>query len=198
MLKELTRKDFKNKYPGDYEDMLMKMDLESLNRMELQLGGILLLKIFSTGDKRFYVCVVDDSDNIDDIGDFPELRGTTGELKKYILSINACHVGEPEEEFDGSQAGLEKGEKEMDDYIEYDIIKKNRRAYLLFRSMQKNIYSEPLILVFIHAVTLLTDIDDISIRVCAEDELFVRLLREKGYSIGRTTGDMCTVTKRLR
>jgi hypothetical protein len=190
MLKEISFQEFRIKHEVEYDELLFRLSLISLDKVVLKFSGIKNLSIFSIGKRCFYSCLTDGKRNptVKDelFGKIPEDKNS----ERYLLTIGVCYQPICDE--------YEKlGDPSFVEHMEYAVFIKDKKAFFALVSMEKFKLSTSLVDIFIYIVNKLINVEASCIRVPTEDNIFLKALQQSGYEIGEEVKGCFNVVKGL-
>lgn len=176
MLKEISLEEFRIKHEVEYNELLFRLSLISLDKMVLKFSGIKALNIFSIKGRCYYSCLADSNRNLT-VKD--ELFGRIPEEKKserYLLTIGVCFqpIGD---EYEKVQ------DPSFVEHMEYAVYIKDKKAVCILVSMEKLKLATTLVDIFIFIVNKLINIEACCVRVPTEDKIFLNSLQKSGYEV---------------
>jgi hypothetical protein len=177
MLKEISFDEFRIKHEVEYNELLFRLSLISLDKVVLKFSGIKNLSIFTIAKRCYYSCLTDSKRNItikDELfGKIPEDKNS----ERYLLTIGVCYQPISDE--------YEKlGDPSFVEHMEYAIFIKDKKAFFALVSMEKFKLSTNLVNIFIFIVSKLIHVEASCIRVPIEDNIFLNALLQFGYELG--------------
>jgi len=190
IMKELSFDDFRKKHRGEYEELLVRLSLTSLERVVLKVSGIKSLRIFSIGNLCYFSCLTDANVNQctkeEAFGDKALAKG----VERFLLNVTICRrMDESKLEEDYDETFIE--------HIEYAIAIRERTAYFGLVSMEKSQLAKNLIVIFLITIGKLTNIDAFNIVVPSNDTLFLEALELSGFTKGEDHSGCYHVKKSL-
>jgi hypothetical protein len=189
MLKEITIEEFRKKHHSEYEEVLLRLGLDSLDRMVLKVTGTKALKIYSIRDRRFYSCLSDA--NVKTIvkrevfGNMPEEKGT----ERYVLTISVC---EQPITYDSLKVDYDDL---FHEHLEYALLIRDRKAWFGLISMETKKFEASLIRLFLNDLGKLINVDATCIQVPISESVLLQALMTSGYSIGKERAECYNVIK---
>lgn len=188
--KEIPFKTFQEKYDSEYQYVLFRLWLKSLDNSILIAAGIKSLKIYAAARRRYYYTLVDANANPmvrnDVFGKTPAEKGT----ERYLLTIGLC---------DKMLFANNEKEQEADipAHLEYSLQIGNRKATLGLVSAEKEMFAKPMVAIFMVVIGKLVDIDVIEIPVSESDAGFLQVLQNAGFKIEGQRKDYHVLVKKF-
>ncbi|OQP65507.1 hypothetical protein A3860_17740 [Niastella vici] len=188
MLKEISIDEFRTKHEVEYNELLFRLSLISLDKVVLKFSGIKTLNIFSVKGRCYYSCLADSKRNLtvkeELFGRIPEDKNS----ERYLLTIGVCF-----------QPICDEYEKLQDpsfvEHMEYAVYIKDKKAVFILVSMEKFKLATTLVDIFIFVVNKLINIDACCVRVPTEDKIFLNSLQKSGYEIREESRGYINVVK---
>jgi hypothetical protein len=189
-VREISLSDFKKKYRAEYDDLLLRLGLISLQKVMLKVSGIKSLKIFSVEGRRYFSSLVDARSNPIAREEIFKNKRYDKDCEQYILTIAHCDRKD--------EGKIEKFADERSvQHMEYALMIKNKIANFGLVSMEKSELAKHLIAIFLFTIEKMVDIEATNIVVPDNDAAFLQELQQSGYHIDQELSGCYNVKKLL-